>query len=232
MKQKEKILVVDDNEEIIEILSILLNGEGYDVTAASNGQEAVEQANETFSLIILDVNMPDKSGFKACAEIRTKTLAPILFLTARTQESDKAMGYSVGGDDYMSKPFSNAEFLMRVKALIRRYTHYGSAPVEQEENILHISDILLNLDTKTVLKNGSPIILTSTEYDILELLASHPKKVFSMENIYNSIWSDSYMGTSDNAIMVHIKNLRKKLEENPREPKYIKTAWGKGYYVD
>lgn len=231
-QSKGKILVADDNEEIREILSILLAGDGYEVIGASDGKEAVEKADDTMALIILDVNMPEKSGFLACAEIRKKTLAPILFLTARTQESDKAMGFSAGGDDYISKPFSNAELLLRVKALIRRASQYSGFAVKGADTVLHIQDLALNIDTKTLTKDGEIISLTSTEYEILELLAKNRKKIFSMENIYNAIWEDSYMGASDNAIMVHIKNLRKKIEVNPRTPQYIKTAWGKGYYVD
>ena len=227
----QKILIADDDAEILEILSILLSGDGYDITTASNGDEAVSLADESFSLIVLDVNMPKLSGFLACSEIRKKTMAPILFLTARTQESDKAIGFSAGGDDYLSKPFSNAEFLMRVKALIRRYSQYGSIPTQQSNPILLVSDMVINTDEKTVSVDGVLIPLTSTEYDILELLALNRKKIFSMENIYSSIWNDSYIGASDNAIMVHIKNLRKKIEKNPKEPKYIKTAWGRGYYI-
>ena len=227
----QKILIADDDAEILEILSILLSGDGYDITTASNGDEVVSLEDESFSLIVLDVNMPKLSGFLACSEIRKKTMAPILFLTARTQESDKAIGFSAGGDDYLSKPFSNAEFLMRVKALIRRYSQYGSIPTQQSNPILLVSDMVINTDEKTVSVDGVLIPLTSTEYDILELLALNRKKIFSMENIYSSIWNDSYIGASDNAIMVHIKNLRKKIEKNPKEPKYIKTAWGRGYYI-
>lgn len=227
----QKILIADDDAEILEILSILLSGDGYDITTASNGDEVVSLADESFSLIVLDVNMPKLSGFLACSEIIKKTMAPILFLTARTQESDKAIGFSAGGDDYLSKPFSNAEFLMRVKALIRRYSQYGSIPTQQSNPILLVSDMVINTDEKTVSVDGILIPLTSTEYDILELLALNRKKIFSMENIYSSIWNDSYIGASDNAIMVHIKNLRKKLEKNPKEPKYIKTALGRGYYI-
>ena len=146
----QKILIADDDAEILEILSILLSGDGYDITTASNGDEVVSLADESFSLIVLDVNMPKLSGFLACSEIRKKTMAPILFLTARTQESDKAIGFSAGGDDYLSKPFSNAEFLMRVKALIRRYSQYGSIPTQQSNPILLVSDMVINTDEKTV----------------------------------------------------------------------------------
>lgn len=229
---KNKILVADDNIEIQEILSILLTGDGYDVVITSDGDEAAELADDSFSLVILDVNMPKKSGFLACADIRKKTLIPILFLTARTLESDKTMGFLAGGDDYIAKPFSNSELLLRVKALIRRHVQYGASAPSAIQPILNIHDLVLNTDTKSVLKNEKVIQLTTTEYDILELLASHRKKIFSIDNIYSSIWNDSYLGASDNTIMVHIKNLRKKIGDNPRNPQYIKTAWGKGYYVD
>lgn len=232
LESKNKILIADDSEEIREILSILLIGAGYQVITALDGKEAIEKVDDSVTLIILDVNMPEKSGFLACSEIRKKSFVPILFLTARTHESDKTMGFLAGGDDYISKPFSNSELLLRVKALIRRYSHYGSCTIEEPKTLLCIFDLELNTDTKQVTKNGKQILLTSTEYNILFLLASNRKKVFSMENLYNSIWQDVPMSTSDNAIMVHIKNLRKKIEDNPRNPKYIKTAWGKGYYVD
>lgn len=232
LQSKHRILVADDNEEIREILTILLSGDGYEVVTASDGEEVIRKVNDTITLIILDVNMPQKSGFLACSEIRKRTLAPILFLSARTQESDKAMGFSAGADDYISKPFSNAELLLRVKALLRRYSQYGSAPVSKAQMSIYLHDLEINMDTKTLTREGTLILLTSTEYEILELLALNRKKIFSMENIYQSIWQDSYLGVSDNAIMVHIKNLRKKLEKNPRNPQYIKTAWGKGYYVD
>lgn len=232
LSSKNKILVADDSLEIQEILSILLTGDGYDVVIASDGEEAAEMADDSFSLIILDVNMPKKSGFLACADIRKKTLIPILFLTARSLESDKTMGFLAGGDDYIAKPFSNAELLLRVKALIRRHVLYGAATKPAKQSVLNIQDLAVDTDSKTVLKNGKPVHLTATEYDILALFASHRKKIFSIDNMYSSIWSDSYFGASDNTIMVHIKNLRKKIGDNPRNPQYIKTAWGKGYYVD
>lgn len=231
-ENRKRILVADDDDEIREILTILLSGDGYEVVTAADGIEAVKKADESITLIILDVNMPGKSGFLACSEIRKKTLVPILFLTARTQESDKTMGFSAGADDYISKPFSNAELLLRVKALIRRYSQYGGGSILKKQTVIFVGDLEINTDSKTVTRNQSPILLTTTEYEILELLALNRKKIFSMENIYQSIWQDNYLGVSDNAIMVHIKNLRRKLEVNPREPKYIKTAWGKGYYVD
>lgn len=232
MNEKRRILVADDDPEIQEILAILLEGDGYEVVPALTGSEAVEKAGADIALFILDVNMPGKSGFLACQEIRRQSKAPILFLTARTLESDKVMGFSAGGDDYLSKPFSNTELLLRVKALIRRYCQYGADIPSFTSQEIVLGDLVIYPDSKTVQKNGRSISLTGTEYEILELLASNRKRIFSMEQIYQSVWQDSYLGVSDNAIMVHIKNLRRKIETDSRNPVYLKTAWGKGYYID
>lgn len=230
--KKLRILVADDSEDIREILEILLSGEGYEVITAIDGNEAVQKTDDTIDLIILDVNMPFKSGFVASAEIRKKTLAPILFLSARSQESDKAMGFSAGGDEYISKPFSNSELLLRIKSLLRRcYQYQGVAKVEKN-NTIELGDLRIDMDSESVTIRGENVILTHTEYKILELLVTNRKKIFSIENVYSSIWGDSMGVVGDNAVMVHIKNLRKKIEKDTRNPKYLKTAWGKGYYVD
>lgn len=233
---KAKILIADDEKEIRDIVKMLLEGEGYEVTAAADGQEALSLADASVDLYILDVNMPKLSGFGAAAEIRKHYYAPILFLTAYSGESDKVMGFSVGGDDYLVKPFSNMELLLRVRAHLRRAKDYGPASVpeaaEREEwpGIIHYKDLRLDLDRQSVEKDGEVIVLTYTEFKILELFLTHRKKIFSMDNIYQSVWEDEAVG--DGTIMVHIKNLRKKLKDNSRNPEYIKTAWGKGYYVD
>lgn len=181
-------------------------------------------------LYLLDVNMPELSGFMAGSEIRKQFNAPIIFLTAYSGESDKVMGFSAGADDYIVKPFSNMELLMRVKAILRRSAR-GTAPA-QEEKKSHIpfGDLILDLECQSVLRQGEVIVLTYTEFKILELLVTHKKKIYSLENIYQSIWEEDAVG--DSAIMVHIKNIRKKLEDDSRNPRYIKTAWGRGYYVD
>ncbi|MDA3730878.1 response regulator transcription factor [Niameybacter massiliensis] len=229
MNKNNTILVADDDQEIREILNILLTGEGFDVIVACDGIEVVEKADENINLIILDVSMPRKSGFIAASEIRKKTFAPILFLTAHSQESDKTMGFSAGGDDYITKPFSNSELLLRVKALLRRYNVY-QPQVERNHSHIQIEELEVNLDTESILISGQPVILTHTEYKILELLITHRKKIFSIDNIFASVWGEDAVG--DNAVMVHIKNLRKKIEKDNRNPRYIKTAWGKGYYID
>lgn len=224
------ILVVDDDKEIRDFLQILLKGEGYVTTTAANGEEALACVSEDIDLYVLDVNMPGISGFTLASQIRNKSDAPIIFLTAYSGESDKIMGFSSGADDYIVKPFSNMEFIMRVRAILRR-----NVMEVQKENIvaevkhLMIKDLVLDLDHQAVVKQDEIIPLTYTEYKILELLATHRKKIFSLENIYQSIWGDI---VGDTTIMVHIKNIRKKIGDDSRNPKYIKTAWGKGYYVE
>ncbi len=226
---KTCILVADDEKEIREVLCLLLSSEGYDVVTTCNGSDAVELSCEEIDLYILDVNMPKMSGFMAGAEIRKHFDAPILFLTAYSSESDKVMGFSVGADDYLVKPFSNIELLMRIKAILRRGRIKPEAKPE-DNDCCQLQDLTIDLNCQSVSRNGEPIILTYTEYKILVLLISHRKKIFSLENIYQSVWDENAI--SDSAVMMHIKNLRKKLGDNSREPKYIKTAWGRGYYVD
>ena len=228
---KNKILVADDEKEILEILRLLLTGEGYEVITAQNGQ-----ADDTIDLYILDVNMPVMTGFVAGAELRKKYDAPIIFLTAYSGESDKVMGFSIGADDYIVKPFSNLELLLRVRALFRRMEGRSRKKVEEDQveeknpSEIQFKDLILDLDNQSIRKNGEVIVLTYTEFKILELFITHPKKIYSLENIYQSIWEEEAVG--DSTIMVHIKNIRKKIGDNSRNPIYIKTAWGKGYYVD
>ena len=227
---KNCILIADDEKEIRDILHLLLSSEGYEVIVVTNGSEAVRSAREDIDLYILDVNMPEMSGFVAASDIRKTYDSPIIFLTAYSSESDKVMGFSVGADDYIVKPFSNMELLMRTKAILRRRVASApSAPVPSSSQ-LAIQDLILDLDQQTILRGGEPIVLTYTEFKILELLASNRKKIFSLDHIYNTVWKEE--AVSDSAIMVHIKNLRKKLGDDSRNPKYIKTAWGRGYYVD
>ena len=228
---KTCILVADDEKEICDILHLLLTSDGYEVVVATNGSEAVRLSAADIDLYILDVNMPEMSGFMAGAEIRRNYDTPIIFLTAYSSESDKVMGFSVGADDYLVKPFSNVELLMRVKAILRR----GSPKAPAAEGVsttqqLQLQDLVLDLDRQAVFRDGEQINLTYTEFKILELLVKQRKKIFSLDSIYQAVWDED--AVSDSAIMMHIKNLRKKLKDNSREPKYIKTAWGRGYYVD
>lgn len=260
--EEATILIADDESEILDILETLLKGEGYAVVRAGNGREAVELASDGIDMYILDVGMPEMSGFAAAMQIRKKYMAPMMFLTAYSGEADRELGFNAGADDYLVKPFSNTELLLRVKSLLRRSRHYSVAsnatntprtPEQPEypespgvsespetpagngsggaggEGIAY-KDIFLDVSGQVVRRGDEVIRLTYTEFRILELFLRHPGKIFSMENIYGSVWEDDVVG--DETIMVHIKNLRKKLGDSSREPKYIRTAWGKGYYVD
>ena len=249
--RRERILIADDEKEIRDILRLLLTQEGYQVAEAENGKEALDKADEGIQLYILDANMPVMSGFAAAMEIRKHSDAPVMFLTAYSGEADMTIGFSSGADDYLVKPFSNVELLLRVRALLRRagrMREAGESRREEEKqagteqesqetgpgqaagNILYYKDLQLDLDSQSVRRNGEWILLTRTEFQLLELFFSHPKKIFSLENIYQRLWQEEAVG--DGAIMAHIKNLRKKLNDSARDPKYIKTAWGKGYYAD
>lgn len=225
---KKCILVADDDPQILQILQLLLCAQGYAVVTAEDGVSAARLADQQIDLYILDVNMPGQTGITTAVQIREKFDTPIIFLTAYSSESDKVIGFSAGADDYIVKPFSNAELIMRVRAILRR----SAAPAAgtHQENKRIIGDLVLDLDSQTVWKNGQTIALTYTEFKILELLAGHRGKIYSLENIYQSIWNDNAVG--NDAIMVHIKNIRKKLGDSSKNPVYIKTAWGKGYYID
>ncbi len=226
------ILIADDNEEIREVVRVLLESEGYNVIEAVDGEDAVNKVEEDIDLIILDVMMPIKSGFRACIEAREKTSAPILFLTAKTQESDKYMAFSSGSDDYLSKPFSYMELVTRVKALLRRYYVYkGKERVDTPDTIC-INELTINTTMNEVSIGEREIILTEIEYKILLIMAQHRKKIFSAQNLYESVWEEPYFYTSNNTVMVHIRNLRSKLEKDPQTPKYIRTVWGRGYRIE
>lgn len=229
MKEGKKyILVADDDPQIRQVLELLLTAEGYAVCTACDGLEAESMIDPQIDLYILDVGMPGQTGILTAAAIRKKQETPIIFLTAYSGESDKVIGFSVGADDYIVKPFSNAELLMRIRAILRRSG--AAAAAVAQDNRLQIYDAVLDLDSQCILRGEETISLTYTEFKILELLASHRKKIYSLENIYRSIWDDNAVG--DGAIMVHIKNIRKKLGDSSRNAAYIKTAWGKGYYID
>ena len=204
------------------------------VEVCGDGTEAVEVHDEWRELCIVQVYRTAMAGLSAGSDIRMTLYAPVMFLTDYAGESDKLMGFSAGADDYMVKPFSNTELLIRVKALLRRSREYSMAgqavSADVPENEIRYKDLILDLDSQSVRKEGAVIILTYTEYKILELFLSHPKKIYSLDNIYQSIWDEDAVG--DSTIMVHIKNLRKKLGDSSRNPKYIRTAWGKGYYVE
>ena len=229
-----KILIADDNPEIREVLNVLLSSEGYDVIEAKDGQEAIELISSEIDLYILDIMMPVINGYQACIEIRKKSNAPILFLTAKSQESDKTLGFSSGGDDYLSKPFSYNELTTRVKALLRRYYIYQGKVNNDEstENKITYNNIVIDPNNEIVFLNNEQIELTYIEYQILYLLLSNSKHIYSTQALYENIWNEPYYYSANNTIMVHIRNLRKKIETDPQNPKVIKTIWGKGYRCD
>lgn len=228
----QTILIVDDDTEIREGLRILLSGENYMILEAADGKQALDQMSDTIDLVILDIMMPGMSGLHVCEEIRKQWAVPILFLTAKAQESDKLVGLIAGGDDYLPKPFSYAELMGRVKALLRRYCVYrGKAQVGTlgQDNILTARDLKLSLDYNQVWVRGKEVELTELEYKILRLLMQSPQRVFSTQNIYESVWGEPYFYISNGTVMVHIRKLRVKIEEDPQNPRYLKTVWGKGY---
>ena len=232
MKDKKKILIADDNQEIREFVSVLLESEGFEVIDATNGEEAVKKTDDSVDLVILDVMMPVKSGFKACLEIRQKATVPILFLTAKTQDSEKTLGFSLGGDDYLSKPFSYTELVSRVKALLRRYYVYQGKETEGESDCINVGDIRISKTANQVIQNGKDVPLTDIEYRLLLLMAKNKGKIFSAQNLYESIWNEPYLYSSNNTVMAHIKNIRKKLGDDPQNLKIIKTIWGRGYRIE
>ena len=230
-----KILIVDDDKEIRIALKEILEKQQYVVVEASNGDEAISKINNDIDLFILDVMMPNRDGITTCIEIRENYDMPILFLTAKSTEYDKYIGLSMGGDDYLSKPFSKMELLARVSSLIRRYRVYQNKQNKNsplENNYIYIKDLRIDKYASRVYKNNQEITLTNIEYKILMLLAQHKNKIFTLENLYESIWHESYDYSVNQTIMVHIRNLRKKLDDSSKSSQYIKNVWGRGYCIE
>lgn len=229
-EQNVCILVVDDEQDIRRIIRILLESSGYQVAEAPNGLAAVEYIRQqpNVDLVLMDIMMPGLNGIEASRAIRERCSAPILFLTAKTQERDKLEAYQAGGDDYLAKPFSHAELIMKVESLLRRYRVYKGKTSGQ----LLRADVMLDEPGRRVLRGGRPVELTETEFEILCFLAARRGSVVSVEQIYEGVWHEKYMPSSTNTVMVHIVNLRKKLEEDPANPRLIRTVWGKGYQID
>ncbi|MDD6034784.1 MAG: response regulator transcription factor [Lachnospiraceae bacterium] len=228
-----QILVCDDDKEIVEAIRIYLSGEGYRVIPAYNGAEALAAVHaETPHLAILDIMMPMLDGLHLTGKLREEGYTfPILFLSAKTEDTDKILGLNIGADDYITKPFRPLELVARVKSALRRYTTFGSLPEEPEEHCYTIGGLKINDDTKEVTVDGEPVRLTPTEYAMLLLLVQNKGKVFSTEQIFSAIWNEPSYG-ADNIVAVHIRHIREKIEINPREPRYLKVVWGLGYKVD
>ena len=223
---KIRILAVDDEPDLRSLLRILLTGKGYDVLEAASGQEAVEKlrTEPRIDLVIMDIMMPGLTGVEACAEIRKFSTVPMLFLTAKSQLSDKAEAYASGGDDYLPKPFSQGELLMKVESLTRRYRVYKG---KQESGSSF--DIRLDEERSCAIRNGQIVELTDKEFAILRFFFQNQGKTMDVPTVYEGVWGEKYLPTSNNTVMVHILNLRKKLEPDPANPKLIRTVWGKGY---
>ncbi|MCR5417245.1 MAG: response regulator transcription factor [Pseudobutyrivibrio sp.] len=231
---KQKILVVDDNEEIRNILHILLESEGYEIIEAPDGETALTLVNDSIDLIILDIMMPGISGLDVCKQIRETYQMPILFLTAKGTDSDKSFGLLIGADDYLAKPFSHSELTARVKSMLRRYYVYKGKELAKDDSFLtyDIFKVAKDRNEVTVISSdGSEksIDLSEIEYQIFKLLIESPGRVFPAQLIYETIWNEPYFYSSNATIMVHIRNLRTKIEEDPSKPTHLLTVWGKGY---
>lgn len=227
-----KILVVDDDGEIRDLIRILLESEGFRIQEAESGEAALAAFEPDTDLVILDVMMPGISGYQVCLRLRERWNVPVLFLTAKAQDSDLTMGFSAGGDDYLAKPFSYPELMARVKGLLRRYHVYRGKETDTAPQYLEWKGLKVDRKFNEVWKDEKELDLTTTEYEILRLLLSHPGKIFSAQNLYESIWEEPYMAASANTVMVHIRRLREKIERDPREPELLRTVWGKGYRIE
>ncbi len=228
--ERGTILIIEDNPDIREGIRILLQSEGYVVVEAADGAAGLRLLDGRIALVILDIMMPGLSGIETCKLIRDKSTVPVLFLTAKSSEMDKLQGFGVGGDDYLVKPFSYIELKARVGALIRRNQVYDSH-LSKGDTMVSYKNLQMNAEDRVVWKDGIPIELTEKEHLILKLLMDYQGKVFSAENLYTSIWQEPFLYTSANTVMVHIKNIRSKVEKNPQQPEIIKTVWGKGYKI-
>ncbi len=227
---KQIILVVDDDKAIADSTAIYLKNEGYGVLTASNGLEAMEIiSRETIHLILLDIMMPKLDGITATLKIREERNIPIIMLSAKSEETDKILGLTVGADDYITKPFSPLELIARVKSSLRRYTHLGN--IAHQQGKILVGRLELDTYSKSVRVDGEEVRLTPLEYKILLLLCQNPNRVFSAEEIYQRVWNEDVF-VNDNTIAVHIRRIREKIEINPKKPEYLKVVWGIGYKIE
>jgi DNA-binding response OmpR family regulator len=225
-----RILVCDDERDIVSALNIYLTGEGYQVLTAYSGREALEVLEQqSVDLVLMDIMMPEMDGLSAVTQLREHSNVPVIFLTAKSEDTDKILGLNIGADDYITKPFNPVELCARVRSHLRRYKQLGGAPVE--DNSLRVGGIALDDKSKSVTLDGDPVSLTPLEYSILKLLMESPGKVFSSDEIYQSVWKDTPYGANA-TVAVHIRHLREKLEIDPANPRYLKVLWGHGYKVE
>ena len=231
MEDKKTILVVDDEKDIREIIEIYLMNEGFNIFLACDGIEALEKLKkEDIDLIILDIMMPKLDGIRTCIKIREEKKMPIIILSAKSEDSDKILGLNIGADDYIIKPFNPLELVARVKSQLRRVTSFSESKEIREEEI-YIDGLRINKANREVYVDDKYVRLTPREFDILEMLATNRGRVLSTEQIYQKVWNEPFYN-SDNTVAVHIRNIREKIEINPKEPKFIKLVWGVGYKIE
>lgn len=227
-----KILVCDDDKEIVEAIEIYLSQEGYEILKAYDGLQALEMLKkENVDLLIIDIMMPKLDGIRATLKIREENPLPIIILSAKSEDADKILGLNVGADDYVTKPFNPLELIARVKSQLRRYTFLGSAVIKEKSSIYRTGGLIIDDERKEVTVDGEQIKLTPIEYQILFFLLKNQGRVFSTSQIYEQIWNeDAY--AAENTVAVHIRHIREKIEINPKEPRYLKVVWGVGYKVE
>lgn len=231
MSPNPTILVVDDEKEIRDLIEVYLRNEGFTVLQACNGPEALSLFKERqVDLIVLDIMMPGLDGVQTCLQIRRTSQVPLIMLSAKTQDADKIYGLTAGADDYLAKPFNPLELVARIKSQLRRYLHFATTAAPRQGEI-EVGDLVINTATHTVTAGGTEVNLTPTEFAILELLARNRGLVLSVERIYEEVWKDPFFDSA-NTVMVHIRKIREKLKEHPRQPRYIKTVWGVGYRIE
>lgn len=225
------ILVCDDDKEIVDAIEIYLSQDGYKIYKAYDGEQAIQILDkEEIHLLIMDIMMPKLDGIRATLKIREYSSIPIIILSAKSEDTDKILGLNIGADDYICKPFNPLELVARVKSNLRRYTSLGSLTGENKA-ICQVGGLVLNDDTKQVTVDDEPVKMTPIEYNILLLLMKNQGRVFSINQIYESIWNEDAIG-ADNTVAVHIRHIREKIEINPKEPRYLKVVWGVGYKID
>lgn len=232
---KDKILVVDDEKEIADLVAFYLESESFEVISCYSAQSALERIADTqFDLAILDIMLPDVNGFEICKKIRENHTYPVIMLTAKDEEIDKIRGLMMGADDYMTKPFRPLELVARVKAQLRRYKHYNHPRVQAaaDSSLLIHGGLVMNVKTHECQLDEKPLLLTPTEFSILKLLCERKGEAVSSEDLFHSVWKDEYYSKSNNTITVHIRHLREKMNDSVEHPKYIKTIWGVGYKIE
>ncbi len=230
--EKHCVLVVDDDREIANAIAINLRNEGYEVRTAYDGLEALDiVSSQEVHLIILDIMMPRLDGLSTTLKVREEKNIPIIILSAKSEDTDKVLGLSMGADDYVTKPFNNMELMARVRSQLRRYITLGDVNGQNQANALHSGGLSFDLNSHSLTVDGEPVKLTATETKIVELLMRNLGRIFPAEEIYERVWGEAAYGV-ENTVMVHIRRIREKIEINPREPKYLKVVWGIGYKIE